>query len=96
MSVDPARVDTVFHGASARPPSERAAFLDEACGGDGALRAEVERLLAFDARTNPLVDGLTSGRGAALLAERLGPRSDAPAPLPESIGAYRITQGGIP
>ncbi|MCP3903958.1 MAG: tetratricopeptide repeat protein, partial [Planctomycetes bacterium] len=92
MSVDPDCVDAVFHEASERSPDDRAAFLDEACDGDAALRAEVDRLLAFDARTNPLVDGLTSGRGAALLAEHLGPRSDVPATLPESIGGYRITR----
>ena len=28
-------------------PSERAAFLDESCGGDEALRREVESLLAY-------------------------------------------------
>jgi serine/threonine protein kinase/tetratricopeptide (TPR) repeat protein len=87
---DPARVDAIFHEASERPPAERAAFLDEACAGDAALRAEVDRLLAFDARTNPLVDGLTSGRGAALLANHLGPASGDDPPRPESIGGYRV------
>src|SRR5512134_2529518 len=38
--------DRIFDAALDRPAAERAAFLDEACGGDGALRALVERLLA--------------------------------------------------
>lgn len=36
----------VFYDALAREPDARGAFLDQACGGDGTLRKEVERLLA--------------------------------------------------
>jgi len=39
-------ISRVFHAALERPESQRAAFLEEACGGDGALREEVESLLA--------------------------------------------------
>jgi serine/threonine protein kinase/Tfp pilus assembly protein PilF len=38
------------------PPAERAAFLTRACGGDDALRAEIEALLAADA-TNETTPG---------------------------------------
>ena len=34
-----------YHDALLRPPGEREAFLDEACGGDAQLRAEVASLL---------------------------------------------------
>jgi tetratricopeptide (TPR) repeat protein len=37
----------LFLAALNRPPSERPAFLAEACGGDAALRADIESLLAF-------------------------------------------------
>lgn len=43
---DRKRLSAVFGDALARTPQARAAFLDEACGTDRALRAEVERLLA--------------------------------------------------
>src|SRR3954469_18576525 len=36
--------------------AERAAFLERACGGDQALRAEVESLLRADARSGDLLD----------------------------------------
>jgi WD40 repeat protein len=38
----------VFHSVVAKPEVERAAALDEACGPDAALRAEVEALVAAD------------------------------------------------
>jgi Tol biopolymer transport system component len=41
-------VDGLFEAALSRAPSERAAFLDEACAGDETLRQEVESLLAHD------------------------------------------------
>jgi len=47
------KVKDVFHEALRRDSSERAAFLDVACSGDGDLKAEVESLLKslVDART---------------------------------------------
>jgi eukaryotic-like serine/threonine-protein kinase len=39
------RVKTIFAAAHERPPEERARFLDEACGADAEVRAEVESLL---------------------------------------------------
>jgi len=42
--------ENLFHLAREKPPGERAAFLDEACAGDAALRQRVEVLLrAHDA-----------------------------------------------
>jgi len=43
-------VDDVFEGARALPADRRPAYLAEKCGGDEALRQEVESLLARDAR----------------------------------------------
>ena len=42
------RVDALFTRALELPLADREAFLDEACGGDAALRAAVEDLLALD------------------------------------------------
>ena len=48
MSADRfAEVERLYHEAMLRPPEERAAFLDEACGGDDDLRQEVESLLSL-------------------------------------------------
>src|SRR6516165_8423555 len=44
------RVETLFHQASDLPPDQRRALLDAACRDDPGLRAQVERLLADDAR----------------------------------------------
>lgn len=41
---------TLFHAAMSRPESEREQFIQEACAGDGALRAEVCRLVTWEAR----------------------------------------------
>jgi serine/threonine protein kinase len=43
------RAKDVFLEALARPEAERAVFVAEACGGDPALRGEVDSLLAFHA-----------------------------------------------
>ena len=47
MSASPKRAKDLFLAAIDRPAGARAAFLDEACAGDAALRADVESLLAF-------------------------------------------------
>lgn len=51
MTIQPAQVKAIFDQAvELELPEKHAAFLDEACGGDAALRAQVERLLdAFGA-----------------------------------------------
>jgi serine/threonine protein kinase len=50
------RISEIFHRAQEREPSDRASFLDEACGGDKALRSGVESLLA-EAVTRTLQTG---------------------------------------
>ena len=52
-----ARVMEVLAEALEREPVSRAAFLDEACAGDGALREEVESLLAADTGERSALDG---------------------------------------
>src|SRR5262244_517692 len=38
--------ESIFFAALERPPSERAAYLDGACGGDAELRSCIEKMLA--------------------------------------------------
>jgi len=67
QSQDPAAsVKDVLDRAADLPPDERAAFLDAACAGDGALRREVESLLkaldgADEILAAPTVTGLAAG-----------------------------------
>ncbi len=50
------RVKELFHGALEREPAERAAFLNASCGDEGAVRSEVERLLAAHEQTGAFIE----------------------------------------
>jgi len=43
------RITDVFRAALEKPVGERAAFVENACGSDAALRRDIERLLAGEA-----------------------------------------------
>src|SRR5436190_18862947 len=80
------RVREIFHHASAVPAAERAAWLEQCCGGDRELKAEVEALLAANERAGAFLaeptlslDSAAGGGevpvltiGAYQLLERLG------------------------
>lgn len=50
------QVEDIFHAALERAPSERAAFLDEACGSDVELRADVESIIAAHEAPGDFID----------------------------------------
>jgi eukaryotic-like serine/threonine-protein kinase len=90
------RIRKIFDEASARPPEERATLLNEACGGDAELRAEVETLLnsadaaGSDFLESPDVLGLV---GASLAGEGLGSVADSVGLAPGSrLGSYEILE----
>lgn len=56
MAGQPESVAELFETALALKPSEREAFLDQACGRDSALRRTVENLLAEDARAGSFLE----------------------------------------
>ena len=63
------RVSALFHEALTRDPSDRGAFLDDACAGDRLLRAEVENLLAADNQARQWsARPLVAADGGAVLA----------------------------
>src|SRR5262245_50723365 len=62
--------EALFHEALAKPPVERATFLDGACAGQPELRAGVEALLAAHEASEDLLD-----RPAVELGQTVG--SDA-------------------
>jgi len=73
------------------PPAERAAYLDRACGGDAALRAEIESLLG---NTTPGI--LRTGGLADRIAPMVAPDRVA---VGGRIGPYKLTgvlgEGGM-
>jgi tetratricopeptide (TPR) repeat protein/predicted Ser/Thr protein kinase len=85
MTSESRRARWLFEEALELPPERRAAFLDERCGDDVALRREVESLL--DAERD-MGSFLGEGRLGALAAETL---EGAPDPLlGRPFGRYRI------
>jgi non-specific serine/threonine protein kinase/serine/threonine-protein kinase len=74
----------VFQAALTRAPELRRAFLDEACGGDGELRREVDSLLAAHEAAG---DFLSSPIGLDLDGAQGGAALDAG---PQRIGPYQI------
>jgi WD40 repeat protein len=63
----------IFLAALDRDPAERAAFLDETCGGDAALRRGVESLLRLHGEPHSFLDV----PAAEQLAAKPGPADDA-------------------
>jgi serine/threonine protein kinase len=51
-----AHVESLYHAAMARDPSERLSFLDSACDGDTELRREVDSLLAHEGKADGLLE----------------------------------------
>lgn len=85
------RIKEILLATRELPAADRAAFLDSACAGDTALRAEVESLLAQERTPAGIMQSgaLAEGIGSALR----GARDDlAPRTVPEWIGRYRILQ----
>ena len=59
------RLSEIYAAAAAHEPAVRAAFLDSACAGDPALRAELESLLHHDLPSTPAVDVFAAQLAAA-------------------------------
>src|SRR5690349_2759523 len=82
-----ARIRDILHHALGLPVVERAAYLDRACAGDSACRAEVESLLAA-ASQSAFLD-------RPVLASASGDRATVAMPLLReggSVGRYRIIE----
>ena len=79
------QIEAIFHDACHLAPGERAAFLDQACAGDQALRREVELLLASDEQAATLIETPAIELAAPLFAE-----SKPPSLTGQSISHYQI------
>jgi serine/threonine protein kinase len=64
------KVEELYHAALERGESERAAFLEEACAGDPALRNEVESLLAYQTRAENFIEAPVLELAAEILAKQ--------------------------
>ena len=62
-------IERLYHTALERPESQRGAFLEEACGGDSALRDEVESLLAEGGHGASIIESPALEVAAKVLAE---------------------------
>jgi non-specific serine/threonine protein kinase/serine/threonine-protein kinase len=78
------RVKEILNQALDTPESARAEFLNLACGGDAALRAEVESLLASHAEAGEFIEPVTAAGAATTVSDYLHIGTD--------IGPYRIVQ----
>ena len=79
------QVERLYHAAQDEPPETRAAFLADACAGDGELRAEVESLLAHSSSEGVL------DRSLPELAARLANlTTDPSAWLGRRLGIYTV------
>ena len=67
------------------PPDDRRRFLDQQCGSDDALRAQVERLLNWDAAAGPkFLEGSAANLAETAASSREGPGAQ--------LGAYTLLE----
>ncbi len=84
------QIEDIFHAALKREPAQRPAYLQSACGGDEALRREVEALLQQDGR-----DGKLSSQPIEKAADELLAGGTAVVHLHGSITPGSLTAGSI-
>src|SRR5262249_31021274 len=70
----------IVEAAEAIPPEGRAAYLEEACHGDGELKTEVESLLASSEKAGAFLDHPLSGDPRAPIQQR------------RDVGHYRLLE----
>jgi len=79
------KICDLYHSAAGLATAERPAFLDEACGGDEALRREVESLLAARNRAGDYFASPAMDVAAGLLA-----KENYPSLAGQSLGHYQV------
>src|SRR5262245_3019660 len=79
------QVEQLYHDARKRDQSEHAAFLEQACGGDYALRREVESLLAQDCNVESFLETL-----ALELAKKMAGEDAGESMIGRQFGPYSV------
>jgi serine/threonine protein kinase/Tol biopolymer transport system component len=92
MTQDPreSQLTEIYQKALAQSPSERERFLEEACGGNDALRHDVQSLLALA----PLADRFMESPAVAMVAPALSDGSQVSRPadiIGRALGPYTVT-----
>jgi serine/threonine protein kinase/tetratricopeptide (TPR) repeat protein len=83
----PNREEDIFDQALQLPEGSRAGFLDEACGGDAALRRKIDQLLRASDKAGDFLQLSPAARGVTV---RIGlPGAEKPG---EKIGRYKLLQ----
>ena len=80
------QIESIYHAALERPPTERMAFLDEQCAEDRVLRRELDRLLAAHEGAKDFM----SSPAWELAADALGPMSSELVQVARRIGSYEV------
>jgi serine/threonine protein kinase/tetratricopeptide (TPR) repeat protein len=94
MTTSAERLKDVFdQAAEIAPPTDRAAFLDEACGGDADLRARVETLLRAHAEAGSFLEYPAAGpAGTAPFGAVETALHSPPEQVGAMIGPYKLLQ----
>src|SRR5271156_6428228 len=87
MMSPPDRELAIFSAARRLPAAERAAYLDEACAGDAALRQRVEELIQAGEESGAFLENMALGAGGTVRLEL--PPSEKPG---DHIGRYKLLQ----
>src|SRR5436309_8477291 len=79
------QIERLFHAALEREPSERAAFLSEACGDNISLRSAIESLLTHHEQADSFIES-----SAFSISEVLGEQPESL--VGKSFGNYRVLE----
>src|SRR5688572_14529118 len=84
---DPSPLEVIFFAALEKgTPPERAAYLDEACAGDAALRRRVEKMLAAQSQAHSFLEQPAAALGTTV---DLPPVIEDPGTV---IGPYKLVE----
>jgi eukaryotic-like serine/threonine-protein kinase len=87
------QIEQLYHSALEREPSQRAAFLEQACGADDELRKEVESLLRYKSEAADFIETPAMERAAKEIAEQARPKSDSgTAMIGKTVAHYSILE----
>ena len=79
------QIEQLYHQARERDPRDRAAFLEQACAGDAALRRELESLLAEDDRVRSFLE-----TPALELAKKMSGEESGQSMIGRQFGPYSV------
>ena len=79
------QIERLFHATLEREPTQRTAFLAQACGGDEELRREVESLIASHEQGGSLPESSPSALARELVA-------GGPSLVGRTLGPYRVLE----